>query len=197
MIMSGSSVVTLRRMHDNPIALSARTPLAIVALVVGVMTVGQSQSPIDSKLQGELQQLFPTAASFSPKVLDPPHYKVYAANPAAGPQAMAGVAFWTTEMEPLERGYDGPIKILVGMDTKGILAGVIVVQHHEPYGDFSIATPEFAAQFRGKSIRDPFRVGGDIDAVSRATISITSATRAIKNSARRIATELLAPPPRK
>jgi NosR/NirI family transcriptional regulator, nitrous oxide reductase regulator len=177
--------------------LSGRTPLTIVALVVGVMTMGQTQSPVDPKLQGELQQLFPTAASFSPKVLDPPHYKVYGANRTAGLQAMAGVAFWTTEIEPLERGYDGPIKILVGMDTKGILAGIIVVQHHEPYGDFSIATPEFAAQFQGKSIRDPFRVGGDIDAVSRATISITSATRAIRNSARRIATELLAPPPRK
>jgi NosR/NirI family nitrous oxide reductase transcriptional regulator len=197
MIISGSSVVALRRMHDNPIALSARTPLAIVALVLGAMTVGRSQSPVDPKLQGELRQLFPASASFSPKVLDPPHFKVYAANPGAGPPVMAGVAFWTTEMEPLERGYDGPIKILVGMDTKGVLAGIIVVQHHEPYGDFSIATPEFAAQFRGKSIRDPFRVGGDIDAVSRATISITSATRAIKNSARRIATELLAPPPRK
>jgi NosR/NirI family nitrous oxide reductase transcriptional regulator len=184
-------------MHHNPIELFARTPLAIVAVLAGVMTVGQSQSPVDPKLQGELTQLFPSAGSFSPKVLNPPHYKVFAANAATLPQAVAGVAFWTTEIEPLERGYDGPIKILVGMDTNGILAGVIVVQHHEPYGDFSIATPEFAAQFRGKSIRDPFRVGGDIDAVSRATISITSATRAIKNGARRIATELLAPPPRK
>ena len=97
-------------------------------------------------------------------------------------------------MEPLERGYDGPIKILVGMDTKGILTGIIVVQHHEPYGDFSIDTPEFAAQFKGKSIRDPFRVGADIDAVSRATITVTSAARAIRISARRIATQLLVPP---
>jgi len=80
------------------------------------------------------------------------------------------------------------------MDTNGILTGVIVAQHHEPYGDFSIATPQFAAQFRGKSVRDAFRVGADIDAVSRATISITSATRAIRNSARRMATQLLAPP---
>ena len=111
-----------------------------------------------------------------------------------GSQTVAGIAFWTTEIEPLERGYDGPIKILVGMDTNGILTGVLVTQHHEPYGDFSIATPQFAAQFRGKSVRDPFRVGADIDAVSRATISITSAARAIRNSARRMATQLLVPP---
>ena len=42
---------------------------------------------------------------------------------------LAGLAFWTTELDPLERGYDGPIKILVGMDTAGVLAGVLVVDH--------------------------------------------------------------------
>jgi transcriptional regulator of nitric oxide reductase len=106
-----------------------------------------------------------------------------------------GYAFWTTELEPLERGYDGPIKMLVGLDTGGVLTGVVVVEHHEPYGDFSVDTPEFAAQFKGKNIRDPFRVGSDVDAVSRATISITSATRAIRNSARRVARQLLTPAP--
>ena len=80
------------------------------------------------------------------------------------------------------------------MDTKGVLTGVIVADHNEPYGDFSVDPPEFAAQFKGKSIRDPFRVGSDVDAVSRATITVTSAARAIRNSARRIATQLLAPP---
>jgi hypothetical protein len=75
--------------------------------------------------------------------------------------------FWTTELEPLERGYDGPIKMLVGMDTSGVLTGVLVTQHHEPYGDFSVDPPQFAAQFKGKSIRDPFKVGADVDAVSR------------------------------
>ena len=84
--------------------------------------------------------------------------------------------------------------MLVGMDVKGILTGVIVVEHHEPYGSFSVEPPRFAAQFRGKSIRDPFKVGGDVDAVSRASITITSATRAVKNSARRVARQLLQPP---
>jgi len=165
-----------------------------MAAALSTMMLGQTPSAIDPKLQAQLKQLFPAAAAFSPKVPDPPHYKAYAANPAGGAQTVTGIAFWTTEIEPLERGYDGPIKMLVGMDTNGILTGVLVTQHHEPYGDFSIATPQFAAQFRGKSVRDPFRVGADIDAVSRATISITSAARAIRNSARRMATQLLVPP---
>src|SRR5207249_9712442 len=104
------------------------------------------------------------------------------------------LAFSATELDALERAYDGPIKILVGIDTKGILAGVIVTEHHEPYGDFSVDRPEFAAQFKGKNIRDAFKVGADIDAVSRATISVTSASRSVRNSARRVARQLLAPP---
>ena len=131
---------------------------------------------------------------FSPKGGDPPHFKAFVTDPRSGQQSLLGLAFWTTELDPLERGYDGPIKILVGMDTKGILTGVIVTDHHEPYGDFSIDRAEFAAQFRGKNIRDPFKVGSDIDAVSRATISVTSSSRSIRNSARRVARQLLTPP---
>lgn len=173
---------------------NARALLHIVALLAGVITVGRAQSPADPKLQGQLKHLFPAAGAFSPKVPEPPHFKAFAPNAGTAPPIVAGLAFWTTEIELLERGYDGPIKMLVGMDTHGILTGVIVVQHHEPYGDFSIETPEFAAQFKGKSVRDPFRVGADVDAVSRATITVTSAARAIRNSARRMATQLLAPP---
>jgi electron transport complex protein RnfG len=101
---------------------------------------------------------------------------------------------WTTEVVPLERGYGGPIAILVGIDAKGVISGIVIGEHHEPYGDFSIDTPEFAAQFRGKDVRDPFRLGGDIDAVSRATITMSSAVRAIRNSARRVARQFIAPP---
>ncbi len=180
-------------MHDNRTHVQMRSPIAVAALIgcgaAGVYT----QPPADATLQAQLKTLFPSAGAFSAKVPEPPHYKVFAPGPAP-PQTLAGVVFWTTELEPLERGYDGPIKILVGMDTRGVLTGVVVAGHNEPYGDFSVDTPEFAAQFKGKSIRDPFRVGQDVDAVSRATITITSAARAIRNSARRIATRLLAPP---
>ena len=161
-------------------------------LIVAAISLAVGQASIDAKLQSQLKRVFPDATRFSPKEGNPPHFTAYAGDSRSQP--VAGYAFWTTELEPLERGYDGPIKILVGMDTKGILTGILVVEHHEPYGSFSVEPPQFAAQFKGKNIRDPFRVGGDIDAVSQATISINSATRAIRNSARRIARELLTPP---
>jgi hypothetical protein len=44
-------------------------------------------------------------------------------------------------------------------------------------------------------VRDAFKLGEDIDAVSRATITMSSAVRAIRNSSRRIARQLLTAPP--
>lgn len=161
---------------------------ALSALVIAALTLGTgAQTPLDPRLNAQLVQLFPSASSFSPKTGEPPHFKAY-----AGSQ-LAGYAFWTTELEPLERGFDGPIKILVGLDPKGVLTGIIVAEHNEPYGSWSIEPARFAAQFRSKSLRDPFRVGADIDAVSRATMTISSAARAVRNSARRVARQLLTP----
>ena len=102
-------------------------------------------------------------------------------------QRVIGYAFWTTEVVPLERGYGGPIAILIGLQSTGTLTGVIVGDHREPYGDFSIEPPEFAAGFVGKDIRDPFKLGGDVDAVSRASITMSAAVRAIRTSVRRMA----------
>jgi NosR/NirI family transcriptional regulator, nitrous oxide reductase regulator len=165
----------------------------LLALILGGSMVAHGQSALDPKIRAQLLQLFPAGTSFSPKSGTPPHYEAFIADARGGIPTLAGYAFWTTEVEPLERGYDGPIKILVGMDVHGILTGILVVDHHEPYGSFSIEPPRFAAQFKGKDIRDPFRVGADIDAVSRASISIASATRAVRNSSRRVASKLLTP----
>jgi transcriptional regulator of nitric oxide reductase len=167
-------------------------PVAALLFPLSAIVLGQ-QASLNPKLPGFLRRIFPSAVEFSPRAGEPPHFTAYIKDPRSGGQTAAGLAFFTTELAPLERGYDGPIKILVGMDLKGILTGIVVVEHHEPYGNFSIDTPEFAAQFVGKNIHDPFTVGGDIDAVSGASLSISSASRAVKLSARKIARELLTP----
>lgn len=136
------------------------------------------------------------AATFSPKEGTPPHFKAYGSTSSGREPLVVGYAFFTTDLEPLETGYDGPIQMLVGITPRGVLAGVIVTAHREPYGYFSVEPPAFAAQFAGKDIRDPFRVGEDVEAISRATITINSATRAIRNSARRFARQMLTPPAR-
>jgi NosR/NirI family nitrous oxide reductase transcriptional regulator len=161
--------------------------LAAVALV-------SAQAPPDAKTLAQLQKLFPSASGFSPKAGDPPVFKAYVGDPKAPSPTVIGYAFYTTELQPLERAYDGPIKWLVGMDTSGVLTGVVLVEHKEPFGNFSIETPKFQQQFVHKSIRDAFKVGNDIDAIAQASISVGSSARVIRNSARRVARSLLAPP---
>ena len=164
-------------------------------LVVFLAFVAGSVTLLDAggqSLESLLKQLFPAATSFSPKEGDPPHFTAYSGGAS---KTIAGYAFWTTEILPLERGYGGPIAMLVGLDASGKITGVIMGEHHEPYGDFSIDPPKFAATFRNKDVRDPFKLGEDVDAVSRATITMSSAVRAIRNSSRRIARQFLTAPP--
>ena len=167
----------------------------VAALLVSTpVAIAVAQVLAGAPLEEQLEYLFPGASSFSDKQGSPPHYRAFADSEASSEPELIGLAFWTTELDPLERGYDGPIKMFVGMEPDGRLRGVILTEHYEPYGDFSIERPEFAAQFENKDIRNRFRVGEDIDAVSRATITVRSASRAVRNSSRRIARAYLTPP---
>jgi hypothetical protein len=83
--------------------------------------------------------------------------------------------------------------MLIGMDLRGRLTGLIVDMNTEPYGDISIELPEFPKQFIGKSIRDKFAIGEDVDVVSRATITVRAAAHEIRDSARMVARAVLDP----
>lgn len=164
-----------------------------LASSVGLITL-VAQRIVTSPAEPILKYLFPKAAAFSTLTGTPLHFKVYGADPKADPKTpVVGLAFWTTDVVPEEHGYHGAIHILIGMDMTGILTGVFVDYDTEPYGYFSIQPQSFADQFTGKSVRAPFRVGEDVYAVSRASITITSATRAIRDSARSMAKAYLNP----
>jgi electron transport complex protein RnfG len=82
-------------------------------------------------------------------------------------------------------GYSGPIEILVGVDTAGVVTGVEIVKHTETPGLGSkIKTPLFKGQFVGKSIKDPanwsvMKDGGPFKQITGATISSRAVTAAI------------------
>jgi len=172
----------------------ARLLAATFSLCCGIGVLAADRVYTKPNPQEELRQLFPNAAAFSPLSGDPLHFKAYAADPKTNPSVQPiGIAFWTTDLVPNEHGYHGPIHILVGMNMTGVLTGVVVAYDSEPYGYFSVEPPKFAAQFKGKTVRDAFRVGADVDAVSRASITINSAARAIRDSSRMVAGKLLPP----
>jgi transcriptional regulator of nitric oxide reductase len=174
----------------------SKTLFAVIGLVACVGTISLVAQRIftNPRPDAHLKVLFPSAVAFSPLEGTPLHFKAYAVDPKTAPGAPPiGLAFWTTDLVPEEHGYHGPIHMLVGMDMKGVLTGLVVDYNSEPYGYFSVDPPKFAAQFKGKSIRDQFRVGADIDAVSRASITMTSAARAVRDSSRLMARAYLSP----
>ena len=161
---------------------------------VAVVTLAAQRRITTHPADPYLKQLFPNAGFISPHEGTPLHWTIYAEPPSKNPKAEPiAVAFWSTDVVPNERGYNGPTHMFIGMDMAGVIVGTIMAYSTDPYAYFSVEPPQYAAQFKGKSIRQPFRVGEDIHAVSRATLTTTSATRAIRDSARTMAKLFLNP----
>ncbi|MEX2130627.1 MAG: FMN-binding protein, partial [Pseudohongiellaceae bacterium] len=141
-----------------------------------------------------LHRVMPDAETFSEKSGEPPVYRAYRRN-ASGEPELVGYLFETPDLPPEEIGYSAPIDVLVGMNLEGVLTGIQILDYRESYrsirGDF-LATERFPNQFEDKDIAEGFRVGRDVDGVSRATISSWAVARGIRNAARRIAEAYLA-----
>ena len=185
-------ILRLEMLRLNKIAL-----LSILLYSAASLTQA-AQKPIagfiDPMPTAKLKQLFPKAVAFTPRGdVDPLHFTAYASDPAKPGARPIGFAFWTIDLVPGELGYHGHIHMLIGMDTRGRIAGVITDINTEPYGDISVNLPEFPNQFRGKSIRDKFVPGEDLDAISRATITVRAAAREIRESSRIVARAVLTP----
>ena len=167
--------------------------LTMVMVMVGVIAVA-AQRMTTHPADGHLKAMFPDAAYVSPHAGSPLHWTIYRDDPRSNAKAQPiALAWWSTDVVPLERGYTGPTHMFVGMNMSGLIVGVITDYSPDPYAFFSVEPPAFAAQFKGKSIRAPFRVGEDIHAVSRATLTVQSATRAVRDSARTMAKLFLNP----
>lgn len=95
----------------------------------------------------------------------------------------------TVAFESVGGGYGGDIGVIVAVniDTDGIV-GIGVTTHTETPGMGSKTKddPDFSGQFKGLSIKGPFEVksdGGQIDAVSGATVSSRGVCGAVTASA--------------
>ncbi|MBV6644891.1 MAG: RnfABCDGE type electron transport complex subunit G [Cyclobacteriaceae bacterium] len=85
------------------------------------------------------------------------------------------------------KGYSGDIQLMVGVDSLGIVEGIEVLAHRETPGLGSkIKDKSFIKQFIGKSLGSfDFRVkqdGGDVDAISGATISSRAFGEAVREA---------------
>lgn len=124
--------------------------------------------------------LFPQAGSYSNLEGQPQHYRVYGDG-----EELTGFCYLVSD-----KGFSANIDIMVGLNADRTFAGIRVVWHREAIiraiGDF-LREPSFYNQYEGKNVNDEFRVGKDIDAVTRATITNEVVARAVRDSSRQIA----------
>jgi ferredoxin/Na+-translocating ferredoxin:NAD+ oxidoreductase RnfG subunit len=136
-----------------------------------------------------VEEVMPGADRFSDAAGNPPVISGYRAGPD-GEEVLHGYVFLTSDLPPEQYGYSGPIEVLVGMTPGGTLTGVRVTDYRESYmrsmGDF-LKAPGFQEQFAGKYIGDPFRLWGDIEGISRVSITVRAMSRGVRDSARRVA----------
>lgn len=170
-----------------------RLLLLLIGLLAGPVTFAQT-------LEAEIQQLFPKATRIEPKQDDPPVHTVYQLD------ELLGYAFESTDYSSLQ-GFSGkPIRLLIGLDTAGVLAGVKVLEHHEPvflHGLGEQSLFDFVDQYRHKSIGTPIVVGSEkgaageggsvtrIDGVSKATVSVVILNETVLLSALSVARKQL------
>lgn len=80
-------------------------------------------------------------------------------------------------------GYGGDMKVVVGLDTDGMIRGAKIVSHQETAGFVDdIQDPAFREQFVGRSAGDELRIDVDIDGVSGATRSATGFAAAVRDA---------------
>jgi electron transport complex protein RnfG len=87
--------------------------------------------------------------------------------------------------------YGGPIKVLVGVNAGGTIAGARILEHQDTPGlGANAASPSyfvdrsrgvtFTGQFAGKGVGDPFKVKADVEAITASTITSRAVADAVK-----------------
>ena len=175
------------------IAAICTTLVAITYRSTAERIVANEQAWLERSLQPALSGLFYDSGVTESKIIvPPPHelpgteaaiiYRVYA---EAAPVAALFVV-------SARDGYAGPIRILVGIDTIGVVTGVHVLEHSETpgLGDRVESTrSDWVKQFNGRSLLDPEPAGwaikgdgGQFDQLTGASVTPRAIIEAIKET---------------
>jgi electron transport complex protein RnfG len=174
---------------------------ALVGTGVLAFTYAQTQAIIEKSAQKEklalINQVMPKALYDNDLLAA---YRELSADPLLGTRRPSGMWLATRGGQPagivLEtiapEGYSGDIYLLVGIDAKGMLTGVRVVQHRETpgLGDYiQLAKSPWVLQFDGKSYhpdRDGIwkvkKDGGEFDSRAGATITPRAIVKSVREA---------------
>jgi Na+-translocating ferredoxin:NAD+ oxidoreductase RnfG subunit len=150
------------------------TSLAVTEKVAHAVLESQS----DMETLALLQQIFTSADYYSYDV-DMEIYFIY-----DNSRNEIGYAFYGSD-----RGFRGDITVLIGLEDKKTIKGIVVVRQSDDYQYWQrLVYGNFFEQFKGLKIENCFITGyglgyGHVDAASGATISSWGVTDAVRKAA--------------
>ena len=156
--------------------------LLLIAAVAGLAlgaTNAVTKAPIQEQLkqsqQAAREEVLPVASSFETRACDGVEEAFVGLDAGGGVVGATGKATVT--------GFGGPIEITVGVDTKGVITGVNVggSAFAETAGlGAKTKDAAFTGQFAGQDASVKLRKnGGEIDAITSATISSNAVTNGV------------------
>ena len=169
------------------------TLVAITNSVTAPRIAANEQAYLEQSLQPVLQGIdYDGKLSESTMIISPPHelpgnedvtvYRVY-----AGGEPIAAL-FVVRAMD----GFSGPIRLLIGIDSIGVITGVRALEHRETPGLGDLIETDksdWILQFNGRSLASPVasawaikRDGGEFDQFTGASITPRSVINAIKET---------------
>ena len=190
-------------MNGSAVVKSGVTLAAIAAICTALVALtyqsteeriaANEKAWLERSLQPALSGLFfDSGVTESKIVLTPPHdlpgseaaiiYRVYAQD-----EPVAAL-FVVTARD----GYSGPIRLLVGVETTGLITGIHVLEHQETPGlgdRVESGKSDWAKQFNGRSLVDPKADGwlikgdgGEFDQLTGASVTPRAIVKAIKQT---------------
>ncbi len=179
--------------------------LLCLVLVCGAYTEPAGAAIYDSKLSDELMHgadlcaeapcraVMPMATKFSLRKGSPSYVEATAVD-ADHQEKLVGYVFLSTDIVDIPAYSGKPVVTLIGMDTKGIIAGIRILKHSEPILLAGIPESEllkFIQQYVGRSGDARLEIGHgqsdsgatDLDAISGATVTAISENQVISRCA--------------
>ncbi len=157
--------------------ISAAAAFALSA--ANMATADKIAAAAEAKAARAVQKIFPDCTSPEKTEARTPTGEAIAVYKCPGNRV--SFTFSTTSDKSIPRAYGGPVRVMVGVDGKGEIAGVQVLAQSETPGlGAKIADESFLQQFKGMSVKSNWKTkkedpSGGVDTISGATIS----TRAV------------------
>jgi len=145
------------------------------------------------------REVMPGADAFSLRQGRPSYVEAY--RNTAQKRELIGYVFLSTDIVDIPAYSGKPVVTLIGMNTKGVIAGVRILKHSEPIlliGIPEVKLSEFIAQYVGKFAGAKVEIGkssaGDqhigLNAISGATVTVISENQVVMRSAYAIAKQV-------